>query len=191
MSCTDDEVLKQMQDIFEKKLPPSKKPKIVPDNEEDCLETKLSTNTVVVFPEKAKELGNVTFLNGNANKNMPGKEKSGGRSSSMVFNNRLNFMNVTSYIEKSPIWDVTALLNDADIKPLTLKLIKTSVKMEITVYSVDETISGYEMRCALQQYSKQQTNNAQGFASGRHLGTCVLVVGGVLLFSFLFCFILW
>ena len=56
----------------------------------------------------------MTFLNGNANKNMPGKEKSGGGLSSMVFNNRLNFMNVTSYIETFPIWDVTALLNDAD-----------------------------------------------------------------------------
>ena len=54
------------------------------------------------------------FLNENANKNMPGKEKSGDKSSGMVFNNCLNFMNVTSYIEKSPIWDVTALLNDAD-----------------------------------------------------------------------------
>ena len=84
-------------------MPPSKKPKIVPDNAEDCLETKLPANTVVVSPEKAKELGNVTFLNGNTNKNMPGKEKSAGRSSSMVFNNCLNFMNVTYYIETSPI----------------------------------------------------------------------------------------
>ena len=86
----------------------------------------------------------MTFLNGNANKNMPGKEKSGGGSSSMVFNNRLNFMNVTSYIEKSPIWDVTALLNDANIKPLTLRLIKNSIKMEINVYSIDKTGSGYK-----------------------------------------------
>ena len=62
----------------------------------------------------------------------------------MVFNNRLNFMNVTSYIETSPIWDVTALLNDADIKPLTLRLIKNSIKMEINVYSIDETGSGYK-----------------------------------------------
>ena len=59
-----------MQDIFEKKLPPSKKTRIVPDNEEYCLETKLPANTVVVSPKKAKESGNVTFLNGNSNKNM-------------------------------------------------------------------------------------------------------------------------
>ena len=144
LSCTDDEVLKQMQDIFEKKFPPSKKIRIVPDNEEYCLETKLPANTVFASPKKAKESGNMTFLNGNENKNMPGKEKSGGGSSSMVFNNRLNFMNVTSYIETSPIWDVTALLNDADIKPLTLRLIKNSIKMEINVYSIDETGSGYK-----------------------------------------------
>ena len=75
MLCTDDEVLKQMQDIFEKKLPPSEKTRIVPDNEEDCLETKLSANTVVVSPEKDKESGNATFLNGNANKNMPEKNR--------------------------------------------------------------------------------------------------------------------
>ena len=67
-----------MQDILAKKLPPSKKPKIVPDNEGDFLETKLPANTVVVSPEKAKESVNVTFLNKNSNKNMPEKEKSGG-----------------------------------------------------------------------------------------------------------------
>ena len=62
----------------------------------------------------------------------------------MVFNNHLNFMNVTSYIETSPIWDVIALLNDADIKPLTLRLVKNSIKMKINVYSIDETGSGYK-----------------------------------------------
>ena len=62
----------------------------------------------------------------------------------MVFNSCLNFMNATSYIETSPIWNVTALLNDADIKPLTLRLIKNSIKMEIKVYSIDETGSGYK-----------------------------------------------
>ena len=53
-------------------------------------------------------------------------------------------MNVTSYIEKSPIWDVTSLLNDNDIKSLILRLIKNSIKMEINVYSVDETGSDYK-----------------------------------------------
>ena len=53
-------------------------------------------------------------------------------------------MNVTSYIEKSPIWDVTALLNNTDIKPLTLRLIKNSVKIKMNVYSIDETGSGYK-----------------------------------------------
>ena len=62
----------------------------------------------------------------------------------MVFDNRLNFMNVTSYIETSPIWDVTALLNDADIKPFTLRFIKNSIKIEINVHSIDETGFGYE-----------------------------------------------
>ena len=63
-----------MQDKFEKKLPPSKKTKIVPDSKKYCLETKLPANTVVVSPKKAKESSNITFLKKTVNKNMPGKE---------------------------------------------------------------------------------------------------------------------
>ena len=73
LSCTDDEFLKQMQNVFEKNCHLPKRPELSQITKKIVLRLSCLQTQLVYLPEN-KKLGNETFLNGNADKNMPGKE---------------------------------------------------------------------------------------------------------------------